>query len=90
MWFVGDSSTNLWSVDRLKVSILNADPIGASLTAVVVAEDEAVWVAGDSATSLWRLDPKTDEAEGIPVGATSGGIVAGFGRIWTSPGSATP
>lgn len=87
VWFVGDSSKSLWSIDPEKVSILDADPVGASPSAVVVAGDEAVWVAGGSASSIWRLDPEADEPETVPVGATSGGLVADFDRIWTSPGA---
>ncbi|HEU0303523.1 MAG TPA: BTAD domain-containing putative transcriptional regulator [Gaiellaceae bacterium] len=88
VWFVGDSSRDLWRIDPVSVEILKSVPIGASPSAVAVGEDGAVWVAGRSVTSLWRLDPKTNEDETIPVGATSGGLVANFGRIWTSPGAA--
>ena len=62
-------------------------PDGASPSAVAVAEDGAVWVASGSATSLWRLDPKTNDDETFPLGAISGGLVAEFGSIWTSPGA---
>jgi hypothetical protein len=33
------------------------------------------------------VDPETNEREAIEVGPTSGGLVAGFGKIWTSPGA---
>ena len=85
VWFVGDSSTLLWQIDPLNPSILDSFPIGTSPSALAVAEDGAVWVAGRSVTSLWRLDPETNDDEKIGVGATSGGLVAAFGRIWTSP-----
>ena len=88
VWFVGDSSTDLWRIDPESVDILRTFGIGTNPTAVAVGEDGAVWVAGDSVTSLWRLDPETNDDETIPVGATSGGLVADFGRIWTSPGAA--
>jgi DNA-binding SARP family transcriptional activator/streptogramin lyase len=88
VWFVGDSSARVWHIDTRSVEILDSIPIGASRpSAVAVGEDDAVWVAGGSATSIWRLDPKTDAPEPIEVGATSGGLVAGFGKIWTSPGA---
>ena len=87
VWFVGDSSRRLWRIRPLSVSVWDSVPIGASPSTVVVSEDGAVWVAG-SVTSLWRLDPATDEDETIALGATSGGLVADFGRIWTSPGAA--
>ena len=89
VWFVGDSSTDLWRIDPLTVSIVASDPVGASPSAVAVGEDGAVWVAGGSATSVWRVDSETNEPKAIEVGATSGGLVAGFGRIWTSPGPST-
>jgi DNA-binding SARP family transcriptional activator/streptogramin lyase len=86
-WFVGDSSARVWRIDPRSVEILDSVPIGASRpSAVDVGDDEAVWVAAGSATSIWRLDPRTDAPEPIGVGATSGGLVAGFGKIWTSPG----
>ena len=90
VWFVGDSSTRLWRIDPLSpnVSIEDSFPIETSPSAVAVAKDGAVWVAGRSVTSLWRLDPGTNEDETIPLGATSGGLVADFGRIWTSPRAA--
>ena len=87
VWFVGDSSTDLWRIDPVSVEILKSFPIGTSPSAVAVGEDGAVWVAGRSVASLWRLDPKTNEDETIAVGATSGGLVADFGKIWTSPAS---
>ena len=89
VWFVGDSSTDLWRIDPLSVSIVASDPIGASPNAVAVADDGVVWVGGGSSTSVWRLDPETNEPKTIEVGATSGGLVADFGRIWTSPGASS-
>ena len=89
VWFVGDASTSLWLIDSEAVSIKGSFPIGASPSAVAVAEDGAVWVASRSVTWLWRLDPKTNEPQRIELGATSGGnLVAANGRIWTSPGAA--
>jgi DNA-binding SARP family transcriptional activator/streptogramin lyase len=84
VWFVGDTSTHLWHIDPLSASIVGSFEIGPSPSAVAVAEDGAVWVA-DSASALWRLGPGSNAAEPTPIGATSGGIVAAFGRIWTSP-----
>jgi hypothetical protein len=55
---------------------------------VAVGDDGAVWVAGRSVPSLWRHDPETSDDETITVGATEGGLVAAFDRIWTSPGAA--
>jgi DNA-binding SARP family transcriptional activator/streptogramin lyase len=88
VWFVGESSTRLWRVQPLRVSTRDSFSIGTSPSTLAVGEDETVWVAGRSVTSLWRLDPGTNEDETIPLGATSGGLVAAFGRIWTSPGAA--
>src|SRR5262249_20965851 len=88
VWFVGDSSTRLWRIDPEDVSTVNSFPIGASPSAVAVADDGAVWVAGRSVTWLWRLDLKKNHGERIPVGATSGGLVAAYHRMWTSPDAA--
>jgi DNA-binding SARP family transcriptional activator/streptogramin lyase len=88
VWFVGDSSAHVWRIDPLSVETLDPVAIGASHpSAVDVGDDGAVWVADGTATSIWRLDPKTDAPEPIEVGATSGGLVAAFGKIWTSPGA---
>ena len=89
VWFVGDSSADLWRIEPVKVSIVASDPIGTSPRAVAVADDGAVWVGSRSSTSVWRVDPETNEPETIEVGATSGGLVADFGRIWTSPGASS-
>ena len=89
VWFVGDSSTRLWRIDAPSVSTRDSDrDRGKPQRRGRREEDGTVWVAGRSVTSLWRLDPGTDEDETIPLGATSGGLVADFGRIWTSPGAA--
>ena len=89
VWFVGDSGARLWRIPRYGLSEVtdNSFEIGPSPSGVALGEDGAVWVASRSATSLWRLDPRTDEDETIPLGATSGGLVAAFDRIWTSPGA---
>jgi DNA-binding SARP family transcriptional activator/streptogramin lyase len=89
VWFVGDSSTRLWRIEATSVTTQDSDEIGSTPQAVVVDEElKGVWVAGRSANSLWRLDPRANEGETIPLGATSGGLVADFGRIWTSPAAA--
>ena len=88
VWFVGESSTRLWRIHPVSVTILNSVTTGASPGAVAVGNDAGVWVASPAVTSLFRLDPRTNEDELIPLGATSGGLVAAFGRIWTSPGAA--
>jgi DNA-binding SARP family transcriptional activator/streptogramin lyase len=88
VWFVGDSSAHVWRIDPLSVETLDPVAVGASHpSAVDIGDDGAVWVADGTATSIWRLDPKTNAPEPIEVGATSGGLVAAFGKIWTSPGA---
>ena len=88
VWFVAESSTRLWSIDPQSVSIVGSEPIGASPSAVAVDALGAVWVARSAAASLSRLDPSTDAVETLETGVTAGGLAAGFGRIWTSPGAA--
>jgi streptogramin lyase len=89
VWFVGDTSAHLWRFDPLTVAIVGSVAIGPSPSAVAIAEDGAVWVADGSTTSLWRVDPETNEPETIEIGATPWGLVADFGRVWTSPGTST-
>jgi DNA-binding SARP family transcriptional activator/streptogramin lyase len=87
VWFVGDSSTHLWRIDPLTVSVLASVSIGTPPTTVAVEEDRAVWVASASDASLWRVDPETNVGDRLDLGATSGGLVADFGSIWTGPGA---
>ncbi len=87
VWFVGNESARLWRIDPASASIVNSIALGTSPSAVAVGDDGAVWVASASAASLSRLDPGTNDVESIAVGATSGGLVADFEKIWTSPGA---
>jgi DNA-binding SARP family transcriptional activator/streptogramin lyase len=88
VWFVGESSARLWSIDPRSVSTVGSEPIVASPSAVAVDADGAVWVASGAAASLSRLEPSTNAVETLETGVTAHGLVAGFGRIWTSPGAA--
>lgn len=87
VWFVGESSARLWSIDPRSVSTVGSEPIVVSPSAVAVDEDGAVWVASGAAASLSRLEPSTNAVETLETGVTARGLVAGFGRIWTSPGA---
>ncbi len=88
VWFVGESSARLWSIDPRSVSTVGSEPIVVSPSAVAVDADGAVWVASGAAASLSRLEPSTNAVETLETGVTAHGLVAGFGRIWTSPGAA--
>ena len=88
VWFVGESDTRLWRIRPVRVSVRSSEPIGASPSDVAVEAGGAVWVASSSMTSLARYDPETNRVDRVPVGTTSRGLVARFGRIWTSPGAA--
>jgi DNA-binding SARP family transcriptional activator/streptogramin lyase len=88
VWFVGESSTRLWRIDPSGVTVRDSHPVEESPSAVVVDEDGAVWVASDTVTTLSRVEPRTEATHTIELGATSPGLVAAFGRIWTSPGAA--
>ena len=61
---------------------------GVSVVFVAVEADGALWVASSSLTSLARYDPATTRVDRVDVGTTSRGLVARFGRLWTSPGAA--
>jgi DNA-binding SARP family transcriptional activator/streptogramin lyase len=87
VWFVGDSSTHLWRIDPLTVSVLASVSIGTPPATVAVEEGRGVWVASASDASLWRVDPETNVGDRLDLGATSGGLVADFGSIWASPGA---
>ena len=88
VWFVGESSARLWSIDPRSVSTVGSEPIVVSPSAVAVDAEGAVWVASGAAASLSRLEPSTNAVETLETGVTARGLVAAFGRIWTSPGAA--
>ena len=88
VWFVGESSARLWHILPASVSIHDSAVIGKTPSAITVGEDGAVWVASSSLSSLSRYDPERDGVDNVEVGATSRGLAAAFGRIWTSPGAA--
>jgi streptogramin lyase len=88
VWFLGESGERLWRIRPVGVSIQSSEPIGASPSEVAVDASGAVWVASSSLASLARYDPETDRVDRVDVGTTSRGLVARFGRIWTSPGAA--
>jgi streptogramin lyase len=85
---VGETGTRLWRIDPVRVAIQSSEPIGASPSDVAVDAQGAVWVASSSLTTLARYDPGTTPVDRVDVGTTSRGLVARFGRIWTSPGAA--
>ena len=88
VWFVGETGTRLWRINPVGVSIRSSEPIGANPSDVAVDADGDVWVASSSLTSIARYDPGTDRVDRVDLGTTSRGLVARFGRIWTSPGAA--
>jgi len=88
VWFVGESSARLWRIRPATVTIHDSAVIGKSPSAVAVGDDGAVWVASSALVSLSRYDPETDGVDEVELGTTSRGLVARFGRIWTSPGAA--
>ena len=88
VWFVGESSAELWRIRPATVGILGSVAIGPTPSAVAVAEDGAVWVASSTTGALSRYDPETNGVHTVDVGTTSRGLVSAFTRIWTSPGAA--
>jgi streptogramin lyase len=87
VWFVGESSARLWRIRPASVTIHDSVEIGESPSAVAVGDDGAVWVASSALDSLSRYDPETGGVDEVELGTTSRGLVARFGRIWTSPGT---
>ena len=87
VWFVGESSARLWRIRPATVTIHDSIEIGKSPSAVAIGDDGAVWVASSALDSLSRYDPETGGVDEVELGTTSRGLVARFGRIWTSPGT---
>jgi DNA-binding SARP family transcriptional activator/streptogramin lyase len=87
VWFVGESSARLWRIRPATVTIHDSMQIGKSPSAVAVGDDGDVWVASSALDSLSRYDPETNRVDEVELGTTSRGLVARFGRIWTSPGT---
>jgi DNA-binding SARP family transcriptional activator/streptogramin lyase len=89
VWFVGESSGQLWRINPQIVKARESIPVRANPSAVTVEANGTVWVASSALTSLARFEPTTGDIDTLEVGETSSGLVADFGRIWTSPGRAS-
>jgi serine/threonine protein kinase/streptogramin lyase len=90
VWFTGSSSARLWRIDSGGETVLDSFAVGAGPSAVAVGDEGTVWVASSVGESVSRIDPDADSAQRIGLGASPGGIVTAFERVWTSPGTALP
>jgi streptogramin lyase len=82
-WFTANSRPRLWQLTP-EGSTEDSFPVGDGPTAVSLDGDGNVWVAAADGT-LTKLDPAQGTQELLELGSAPGGIVAGFGHIWTSP-----
>ena len=85
VWFTGSSNAKLWQIHSGGETILDSYPVGAGPSAVAAGDDGTVWVANSVDASVSRVDPDADSTERIGLGASPGGLVTDFGRVWTSP-----
>ena len=86
VWFVGDSSTVLWRIDPVNVTILNSFEIGTKPQRGG-RRGRRGRVGRRSFGHLALAPGSQDERRPRRSGSArrSGGLVAAFGRIWTSP-----
>ena len=87
VWFTGSSSAKLWQIQSGGETVLDSFPVGAGPSAVAVGAGGTVWVANSADESVSRVDSGADSSQRIELGASPGGIVTAFGRVWTSPGT---
>ena len=87
VWFTGSSSPRLWHIDSGGETVLDSFAVGAGPSAVAVGEEGIAWVASSVDESVWRVDPKAESGERIGLGASPGGILTFFERVWASPGT---
>lgn len=89
IWFVANSRARLSRISPDGDSVEDSYAVGDDPTAVAVDQNGTVWVASASG-SVSRLDPAQDSAKTIEIGVAPSGMVARFGRVWTSPGPSPP
>ena len=87
VWFTGSSSAKLWQIQSGGETVLDSFPVGGGPSAVAVGAGGTVWVANSADESVSRVDPAPTRPTRIGLGASPGGIVTAFGRVWTSPGT---
>jgi DNA-binding beta-propeller fold protein YncE len=87
VWFTGSSSAKLWQIQTGGETVLDSFPVGAGPGAVAVGAKGTVWVANSVDESVSRVDPDANSSRRIGLGASPGGILTAFGRVWTSPGT---
>ena len=85
VWFTGSSSAKLWQIQSGGETVLDSFPVGAGPSAVAVGAGGTVWVANSADESVSRVESGDDSSQRIELGASPGGIVTAFGRVWTSP-----
>ena len=85
VWFTGSSSAKLWQIQSGGETVLDSFPVGAGPSAVAVSAGGTVWVANSADESVSRVESGDDSSQRIELGASPGGIVTAFGRVWTSP-----
>jgi len=86
-WFVANSSARLWQIPPEGNTVYDSYEVGDGPGAVAVDDAGTVWVVSSGDGTVTRLDPRDGSSDAIEIGAAPGGIVAGFGRVWTSPGA---
>ena len=85
VWFTGSSSAKLWQIQSGGETVLDSFPVGAGPSAVAVGAGGTVWVANSADESVSRVESGDDSSQRIELGASPGGIITAFGRVWTSP-----
>lgn len=85
VWFAGSAEPKLLRIGTQANAITDSFSVGAGPAAVAVGEG-AVWVANSIDGTVSRIDSNEGTVGTIALGAAPRGVVAAYGRVWTSPG----
>jgi streptogramin lyase len=86
LWYAASARPSLAKVDLQSIAPTAAFPVGHGPTGVADGEG-AVWVASSRDGTVTRVDPSAGRTRTIALGPSTGGVVAAYGAVWTTPGS---
>jgi len=85
VWYTASSQAKLSKLYPQTPSITQTFAVGKGPSGIAVGA-RAVWVANSRDGTVSRLDPGGGAPRTIRLGQTPGGVVAAYGKVWTSPG----
>jgi streptogramin lyase len=85
VWYASSSGQTLSKVDLQSAATAQTFTVGNGPSGIAIGEG-AVWVANSRDGTLSRVDPEHGQPRSIGIGQPTGGVVAAYGSVWTSPG----